>query len=174
MSILIISLPRTGSSELGNKLSEKNNLKYIYEPFDRNKNLTEIEIDKDILIKTVVFRSPIFIDETNRILWLINLSKEFDEVILLSRKNLIECAESWAYLVYNKKVRNFRDNRPYLWKKTPNYDDALEFIKKCHYELEYISSQLNIPITYYEDLYDPNDKRKLRKGNLIDYKKKII
>jgi hypothetical protein len=174
MSILIIALPRTGSSNLGKNLSNKYELDYIYEPFDSLKKIDKIEVKENTLIKTVVFRAPIFIDESNRIQWLIDFTREFNQTILLSRKNLISCAESWAYLVHNKKKRNFRDNLPYFWEKTPNYDESLEFIKNCHKELEYISEESNIPITYYEDIYDPEDVRRLRMGNKSDLGKKII
>jgi hypothetical protein len=34
MSILIIALPRTGSSELGRRLSTYNKFKYEFEPFN--------------------------------------------------------------------------------------------------------------------------------------------
>jgi hypothetical protein len=49
-----------------------------------------------------------------------------------------------------------------------------QFIQKCNSELVYISEKLNIPITYYEDIYNENDSNKLRKGNRFDYSKNII
>jgi hypothetical protein len=174
MSILIIALPRTGSSELGKNLSKLYTLDYLYEPFDPLKGITEINIDKNTLIKTMVFRAPVFIKNSDRIQWLIEFTKQFDQTILLSRKNLTECAESWSYLLHHKKLRKFRDNFPYFWEKTPNYDEDFEFIKNCQTELEIISDELNIPITYYEDIYDPNDDGRLRKGNRNDIGKKIF
>lgn len=174
MSILIIALPRTGSSELGKNLSDKNRLKYVYEPFDAFKGIKNIDVNKNTLIKTVVFRHPVFIEEAERISWLIEFTKKFDSTILMSRRNIIECAESWAYLVHNKKEINFRGDAPYFWEKTPNYDQALTFIKNCHTDLEYISEKIDVPITYYEDIYDLNDKGRLRKGNKEEIVKKII
>jgi len=167
-------LPRTGSSELGKTLSGQHGLNYIYEPFDALKKISKIDVGKNTLIKTVVFRHPIFVHESDRISWLIEFTKKFDQTILLSRKNLTDCAESWAYLVYNKEQRNFRDNLPYFWEKTPNYEESLEFIKRCHKDLEYISQELNIPITYYEDIYNPNDEKRLRRGNKKDLPEKLL
>jgi hypothetical protein len=174
MNILIISLPRTGSTELGKRLSIKHNLKYECEPFNYGNNIFNNPNLKNIVIKTIVFHLPNYIDESNRINWLIELSQNFNEVILLSRRNLVACAESWAYLNYKEKQENFKNNSPYVWEKTPNYDTEFEFIQKCNSELFYISEKLNIPITYYEDIYDENDSNRLRKGNRFDYPKNII
>ena len=75
-------------------------------------------------------------DELNRINWLIELSKKFNKIILLSRRNLIACAESWAYLQYNEKQKRFKADSPYLWEKTPNYDEEFKnFIQVCPKEM---------------------------------------
>lgn len=174
MNILIISLPRTGSTELGKEVSNKRKLKYECEPFNSgNRLFTDTDLN-NIVLKTILFHLPIYVEESNRINWLIQLSKNFNEVILLSRRNLIACAESWAYLQYNEKQKSFKANSPYLWEKTPNYDEEFNFIKKCNSELEFISQKLNIPITYYEDIYNENNSNRLRKGNRFDYSKNII
>lgn len=175
MNILIIALPRTGSTELGRRLSLKHNLKYEFEPFKTGtRNIMDLSKFKNSVIKTIIFQLPNIIKDEDRIEWLINLAKESDEVILLSRKNLKNCAESWAYLMYKENEYDRKPNEPYLWEPTPNYDKEYEFIKKCNDELIHISKILNIPITFYEDIYDLNDTGKLRKGNRIDFKAKII
>ena len=174
MNILIISLPRTGSTELGKDISNKHKLKYECEPFNGGDRLLHNKDLQNIVLKTILFHLPNYIEEPNRINWLVELSQNFNKVILLSRRNLVACAESWAYLQYNEKQKSFRADSEYLWEKTPNYDDEFNFIKKCNSELEFISQKLNIPITYYEDIYNENDSKKLRKGNRIDYFKNII
>lgn len=174
MNILIISLPRTGSTELGKDISIKHKLKYECEPFNGgNKLFNDFDLNS-VVLKTILFHLPSYVDEDNRINWLIELSKKFNEIILLSRRNLISCAESWAYLQYYEKQKSFKADEPYLWERTPNFDIEFEFIKKCDSELKYISKILNIPITYYEDIYDENDSNRLRKGNRFDYSKNII
>lgn len=172
MSILIIALPRTGSSELGRRLSTHNKFKYEFEPFNPSVGLPPLTDFKKIVLKTVIFHLPYYVNEENRINWLIELTKNFDEVVLLSRKNLTDCAESWSYLMYKEK--SFKSNQPYLWEKTPNYNEEYNNIIKWNDELLFISNELNIPITYYEDIYKSNENGKLRKGNLNDYEKKII
>lgn len=174
MNILIIALPRTGSSELGKRLSIKHNLKYEFEPFNSSTTIPDISKFKNAVVKTIIFHLPNIIKNEDRLDWLIHLTKEFDEVILLSRKNLTDCAESWAYLMYKEKEKNFKSNESYLWERTPNYDKEYEYIQRCNNEMIYLSNTLNIPITFYEDIYDINDKDKLRKGNRLDYPTQII
>lgn len=173
MSVLIIALPRTGSTELGKKIALENNLKFEFEPFNPILKLPYINEYANNVVKTMVFHTPVFIKEDERLDWLIKISKDFKKVILLSRKDLIACAESWSFLLY-ETIKGFKSNQPYVWKKTPNYDDQLLFIKKCNEELHYLSNILNIPITYYEDIYDVNDSNKLRKGDRDLFNTKLI
>jgi hypothetical protein len=175
MNILIISLPRTGSTELGKDISFKHKLKYECEPFNGGKRFFGDYDLNNVVLKTIVFHLPNYIEESNRISWLIELSQNFNEVILLSRRNLVACAESWAYLMHNEKQKRFKADEPYLWEKTPNFNFGMyQFIKKCNSELVYISEKLNIPITYYEDIYNENDSNRLRKGDVFNYSKNII
>ena len=174
MNILIISLPRTGSTELGKDISIKHKLKYECEPFNGGSRLLNHSDLNNIVLKTILFHLPSYVNESNRINWLVELSNNFNEVILLSRRNLVQCAESWAYLQYNEKQKSFKADTPYLWERTPNFDEEFKFIQKCNFELEYISQKLNIPITYYEDIYNENDSNRLRKGNRFDFSKNII
>jgi hypothetical protein len=174
MNILIISLPRTGSTELGKRLSIHHLFKYELEPFVSGGKLLESTDFNNTVLKTIIFHLPSNVNEDQRINWLVELSKKFNEVILLSRKNLISCAESWAYLQYNEKQKSFNSTTPYLWERTPNFDEEYKFIQKCNSELQRLSEKLNIPITYYEDIYDEKDSNRLRKGNRFDFSKKII
>lgn len=164
MSILIIALPRTGSTSLGEKLSRETKMYFEFEPFNPLARLKYDESYSQKIVKTMIFHTPFFIDESERLNWLEEISKDFNEVILLSRKDLTACTESWSFLLHNSK-RGFRSNLPYVWEKTPNYDEQLEFIKKCDDELNYLSKKINVPIKYYEDLYDLNDVNRLRKGD---------
>jgi len=162
MSILIIALPRTGSTSLLYKLAKKNNLNPLFEPFD-NTGRVNYNGEKNIVLKTIICHHPNNFE----------LSKGFDEVILLSRKNILECAESHAYQTYFSKTKNYNSNNEYYYEEVPSkifqlcYNDII----KWNEELNELSLKLNIPITYYEDLYDLNDKNRLRKGNKGDIKK---
>lgn len=165
MRVLIIALPRTGSTSLLYKIAKENNLKPLFEPFD-NSDRSKYAMEKGIVVKTIICHHP-----NNS-----KLAKEFDEVILLSRKNLLECAESHAYQVYFSKTKSYNSNFPYLYEKAP--EDVFKLcysnILKWNYEINQLSVKLNIPVTYYEDLYNPEDERRLRKGDRNKSGKKLI
>jgi hypothetical protein len=172
MKVLIISLPRTGSTSLLNKISNDRNLKPFFEPFDGTNRHTYDEKRNDVVVKTIIC-TQYPKNVVNYMDWIIDFSGLFDEVILLSRKDLTACAESHAYSVYNRN-RGFTSNDEYLWEKTPIDDLCYQNVTKWNESMIELSSKLNIPITYYEDIYDLNDKGKLRKGNRDGIRKKII
>jgi hypothetical protein len=104
------------------------------------------------------------------------LSKEFDEVILLTRKNVIECTESHAYQTYFSKKKNYNSNTPYVYEEVPSeiYELCYNDIIKWNEELNELSTKLNVSITYYEDIFDSNNEGRLRKGNRDKTIKKLI
>lgn len=156
MKILIISLPRCGSSSLLNRIAEEKKLRPIFEPFsNRHKKPTKTYDDK-IVIKTMIYHCPVE--------WYNEFSKEFDEIILLSRKDLKSCAESYAFLIYMER-NGYIYNQEYFWKETPNYQTINSFIINWDNKLNQLSKMLNVPIIYYEDIFDINSEKRLRKGN---------
>ena len=170
MKILIIALPRTGSTSVLNKYSLEYNLKKIEEPFNiRNlEKLNENDLNQDnIVLKTIIDQIPS--NETNHINYWFNKCKEFDKVILLSRKDLKACAESLAFLDYNEK-NGFKHNEKYEWYLTPNFNKWYEYLISANEDLLILGKLLNIETTYYEDIFDLNSKDRLRIGNLKRYK----
>jgi hypothetical protein len=162
MKILIISLPRSGSTSLMFKMAEEKKLKPICEPFD-NRHKEPIKPYNDgCVIKTIVRQYPKTV--TDPIKWYANLSQEFDETILLSRKDLIACTESLAYLEHFK-MQGFQPNQDYFWKKTPNYKMSEFHINDCSNKINKLSEILNIPIIFYEDIFDISSEKRHRKGN---------
>lgn len=164
MKILLITLPRTGSTSLLKTLSEKYNLKAISEPFNSfTKNLEEYknfdwENTNQICVKTHINHKDI--------LFYSNFVKLFDKVILVSRKDLKLCAESLAYANY---FGNFSEK--YEWVSTPNLLENIKLVKKFDEDLKNLSKLINVNISYYEDLFDVNSENKLRKN---DIKRKTI
>jgi len=170
MRILVISLPRTGSTSFSKKLAKDNGLSLVFEPFAPNaellnaiKNFESDYTKDDVVVKTLIN------DEYN-IDWLIELSKGFDVIYLLSRKNLKECVDSWAYLNHNRGNIDFETE--YYWEKTPNYNVCFNEIHRWNTKLKTLSEKLNQTIIYYEDIFDTNNNR-LRKGDR-PFDKKII
>jgi hypothetical protein len=90
----------------------------------------------------------------------------FDKIILLSRKNLTECAESLSYANYFK---NF--TQTYKWIKTPNLNKNIKLVEKFNDEMIKLSTIINLNITYYEDVFDVNSEDRLR---IFDTKNKML
>ena len=164
MKILLITLPRTGSTSLLKKIGEEQNLISITEPFNNvNGNLEKYKYynwknTNDICVKTHINHKDVT--------FYLEFIKFFDEVILLSRKDLKALAESLSYSNY---FQNFTEK--YEWIKTPNFNENIKLVKEFNEELEKLSKLTNIKILYYEDLFDSESKDKLRKN---DFKRKSI
>jgi hypothetical protein len=165
MSILIIALPRTGSTSLLYKLAKENALKPLFEPFD-NTGRIQYNGEKNVVLKTIISHHPDNFE----------LSKEFNEVILLSRRNILECAQSHAYQTYFSKIKNYNSNNQYYYEEVPSniFELCYNHITMWNNDLNELSYRLNIPITYYEDMFDINSSARLRKGNENKFDKKLI
>jgi hypothetical protein len=152
MSILIISLPRTGSTSLLYKLAKENGLTPLFEPFD-NSGRVQYNGEKNVIVKTIICHHPNNLE----------LISNFDEIILLNRRNLKELIESHSYQTYFLKT-GYNSNNPYVYKEPPQ-----EIINLCttdilnwNEEINYLSEITKIPITYYEDIFDSNSSDRLR------------
>jgi hypothetical protein len=164
VKILVISLPRTGSTSFAKKLAKENKLSFVFEPFAPNAELLNIfkNFDTDYTKDNIILKT--LINDAYDIDWFINLTKDFNKVYLLSRKNLKECIESWAYLNYYRNQNKFDFETEYYWEKTPNYNECFNQIHRWDNKLKLLSNELNEPIIYYEDIFDTNNNR-LRKGD---------
>lgn len=170
MRILVIALPRTGSTSFSKKLALDNGLSFVFEPFAPNAELLNIfkNFDTDYTKDDVVVKTLVNNEYSTE--WLIQLSKTFDKTYLLSRKDLKQCVDSWAYLNYNRGEIDFETE--YYWEKTPNYDDCEKQIYDWNLKLIKLSENLQLPIIYYEDIFDIT-KNRLRKGDK-EFSKKIL
>lgn len=164
MRLLILSLPRTGSTSFSKKLANDYNLSLVFEPFapsaklfNKTKNF-EIDYTKDNIVVKTLINDECDID------WFIDFSNKFDDIFLLSRYDLAQCIDSWAYLTYKRKEIGFDFESEYFWERTPNYIECESQIIRWNYKLEKISKILNKSIIYYEDIFDVT-KNRLRKGD---------
>ena len=186
MKILIISAPRAGSTSLFNGLYKSlHNFKGFCEPFNGgNESLgnsnKEYSLNySNLLVKllpwTYFNSKPLPIYFTHSLFQhnylpfstflhyliedLIKYSSNFNKIILLRRKNEIESAKSMAYASSNNEyhIPYFYDNTKY------DYNEDLNFILNSNKAIENLSNKLNIPITYYEDLFTGN------KDNIKDF-----
>jgi hypothetical protein len=163
MKILIICLPRTGSTSLTNKIADDNNLNPIFEPFD-GQNRVIYNGEDNVVLKTIIDQTyPI--GQKDYVNYWFNKSKEFDKIILLSRKDLKACAESLSFLDYNHR-NGFQYNEKYEWHSTPNFNQWYKYVISKNEDLHILGKLLNIDIIYYEDIFDLNSTERLRVGNL--------
>ena len=159
MKILLITLPRTGSTTLLKTISEEQKLNPISEPFnDVNGNLEKYKDydwknTNDMCVKTHINHKDITL--------YLEFIKFFDEVILLSRKDLNACAES---LSYANHFQTFTEK--YEWTITPNLNENIKLVKEFNKKLEKLSKLTNIKISYYEDLFNLESEDKLRKNDI--------
>lgn len=184
MKILIISLPRTGSTSLLFKMADEYNVRPIFEPFHDGTNTfyngetiwTYNKNENNVIVKTIVHHHPNNLE----------LVKEFNIIILLSRRNLKECAESNAYFAKqvnsakeiilknnNEYKSGYKSYTPYFYDNISQreFETSFNFILKLDSELKKLSELLKIPITYYEDIFDVNSKDRLRKNKSKDVPK---
>ena len=164
MKILIISLPRTGSTSFLKNICKKHNLKEIHEPFDQvNGNLQNYKNfdfvnELNIGVKTHINHMDID--------FYVNYFKIFDKVFLLSRKNLKECAESLSYANYTNTYLS-----KYSYRRTPNLDNTIKLVNDLNDKITTLSKLINVDIMYYEDVFDVNSVERLR---MIDTKKTLL
>ena len=165
MKILIIALARSGSTSLMKNIAKENNLNPMFEPFNynhENKNIYNSN-DNNIVLKTLVGQYPNSEPFSNLETlkkwedWIVDFSKDFDKVIILSRKNLNNAAESFSVASINN---NWFDK--YEYTELPNLLEAKKHIYYTVRFLKNVSIRLNIPFTYYEDIFDENSKDRLR------------
>lgn len=164
MKILIVAIPRTGSSNLLFSLAEENRLVPLFEPFDKSGRVKYTADMKDVVVKTMIFQHHNIVE----------LAKEFTQIILLSRKDLIKCSESYAYFKKNK-VKHFKSYYPYYYEDVSEEEfvSAYREISELNSKLFKLSQDIKVPITYYEDIYDedsPYRLRKFKKEDLNPYK----
>jgi len=172
MKILIIGTARSGTTSLRRgiqsqgyhtigepfKSNTHESLVYEFITGDRTYPLPELSEHKNICIKILCDQVPKNLN-TSFIEFIKEFIKEFDKVILLDRKNLIEHEESFIHLHW-RMARNEKVHQSWTSDLIP------ETFKKQHYDefrhthlhlqkeqLKQISEYTKIPVTWYEDLY---------------------
>jgi len=116
----------------------------------------------NVVVKTLIGQPQL----NNLVKFYSEFSKKFDDVILLSRHDLVAVSESFSYLKWNlDKGVSFDDE--YHWEETPNLNETYKLITKLNDDLIKLSNNLKIPITYYEDIYNINSNDRLRKNKRV-------
>jgi hypothetical protein len=166
MKILLIAIPRSGSTTLMKTISSTLKLSKVNEPF--NEGLWENVKYDNVPENNVIVKSLVDIDVPNIINFYKKYSKLFDKIILLSRKNTEELIESYAFQEWNRKYLNGKVINHGKWQQKYNYVQEGDLdnwtnwtnqMLKNKNDLEIISNELNIEIDWYEDLYCGDEEK---------------
>jgi hypothetical protein len=110
MKILIISLPRTGSTVMVDLLSDKLNLIGYNEPLRLSRSVFEheeffktLKNANNIVVKDIIYYRPhtISIEEYDK--WVVEYCEMFDKVVFLSRRNEKDHIESYIICYFRIK-----------------------------------------------------------------------
>ena len=159
MKILIISVPRSGSTTLIKALSSTLKLKKIDEPF--NEGLWgsvkyDIIPENNVVVKSLI---DIVVPNHNTINFYKEYSKLFDKTIILSRHNVKELSESYAFQAWKNSKNPNTWHQKYTYSQNGDIDKWVEFMIKNKADLEILSNELNIEIDWYEDLYCGDEEK---------------
>ena len=153
---LIIGVPRSGTTSLMKSISSANNLPYVYEPLRFETDITDI---KDVVIKTQLHQINSLTNSGNVtnehlkkcILFYVEFSKQFDNVILINRRDTKSQSESLSahHNGINEKLKYVYSEQVYDGKAKLLYNN-IELLNKYLIKL---SEMIKIPIDTYEDVY---------------------
>ena len=160
MKILIIATPRSGSSVLTSSISRMLGYIQYQEPYNfghpsaASQRFPDV-LPENVVVKTMINQLPI--GKTDYIKFYIEESKKYDKIILLSRKDVFSAYESFNH----NMITNFKGNwhQPYTYNQDSfNLTLFKDYLYWTSLLIQY-SMTTNIPITWYEDLYNINESQ---------------
>ena len=175
MKTLIIALPRTGSTNYMHQLAKERVASSRMEPMhirNADGSIFSVREMTNVVVKTIL-RLDTPVSDDKYFAFLLNAMKEYDEIILLTRRDLKACAESWAYFKNNKAV-GYESTGSYVWKSNKGFDGDYYQIRKLDNELKHMSRNLGIPLIYYEDIFDQYGPQRQRLDARPDFKTSIL
>ena len=192
MKVLIISVPRSGSTSIFRGLyNSLDGYMGFDEPFNgsdegfgdkkQNYNLNSSNLIVKLLTGDLAFLSPIrdYIFSENYVSFkdliplfaekLVEYSTNFNRIILLDRKNHYLAAQSLQYAGDREEKTHY--HKKYKYNLNNNVKPQIfNFLNNHRILLNEVSKSLNLNINYYEDIYtnNPNDAIKFLNNNKIE------
>ena len=170
MKILIIAISRSGSTALARMFGHILGYTTYYEPFNFGHPSAASQIFPNTLpsncvVKSISDQKPK--DVIDILDFYTKYVNEYDRVILLSRKDKQLVYES----ILHRVTYFFNGNwhTPYVYQELPENKEVREYVKNQSNLIESLSDILNIPITWYEDLYSGNQQiveREIKNWNI--------
>lgn len=156
MKVVLLALPRTGSTSITNYVSETHKETFtIVEPFNTLLYKNPIPYSKlvahsSVFIKTMFADNPPEFQELSHKNFVRKLHRDFDKVICLFRRNKKEHVESYAQAeLTGKWARQYR----YSNKASTLFDMLKSRIEEKEKEMVEVADELGLQKYYYEDLY---------------------
>ena len=158
-SILIIAVPRTGSTSLCNSFGKS--FKEIEEPLNPTivskspldtKSFIELISKKNIVVKTMPDHLPSDWKEGDYMNFIDNIIPYFDHIILLDRKDIKQQHDSWVRMI------SYFADKPHHILRDENLDEAERFLYLQKYLIREISIKHNLKIYFYENIFFNNYK----------------
>jgi hypothetical protein len=151
-NILILAVPRSGSSNLLHSIAAAYNFEQVFEPKPWHLHKNKWKIKDNQVAKVISF--PYKIKFPNFYKEIIN---SYDKTILLSRYGVKEQIESLAVLKHNtidSRNVNRKWSEDELKEVSSNeMRDVENLVMNNRKTIEEISKEFNLPINYYEDVY---------------------
>ena len=170
MKILIIAIARSGSTTLATMFGRILNYTTYHEPFNFTHPKTASKVFPNTLptncvVKTISDQKPK--DVIDSLDFYTKYVNEYDKVVLLSRKDKQLVYESILYRVTYFFKGNW--HTPYVYQELPENKQIRDYVETQSNLIESLSDILDIPITWYEDLYSGNQQiveREIKNWNI--------
>ena len=156
--ILIVGTARSGTTNLSKALKYTFGLQKLGEPWNQDINEYKLGpgaepfpypdgIKPYSIVKTLIQHLPISWNK-GHIEFYNDITKYFDKTIILTRRNLLDMAMSFEKA---KEIGHWHTE--YVVEDESKYNLDIKFHKFCQNLLEQVADTLNLPITWYEELY---------------------
>ena len=170
MKILIIAISRSGSTALARMFGHILGYTTYYEPFNFSHPSAASQIFPNTLpsncvVKSISDQKPK--DVIDILDFYTKYVNEYDKVILLSRKDKQLVYES----ILHRVTYFFNGNwhTPYVYEELPENKKVRDYVENQSNLIESLADILDIPITWYEDLYSGNQQiveREIKNWNI--------
>ena len=172
MSILIITNPRSGSTALLTSLAKCTGYRAVHEPLNpilKNPQIAamphldysdidfdNISKDDKLVVKCMTHQYP---ETSDAYSYFLTFAKQFKHVIILSRRDINAQATSYAIAQKRSKLsgkNDFQTEYSSDYKVPQSAIDAkIDFYVNEKTKIELLSLDLNVGITWYEDVFSP-------------------
>mgnify|MGYP005990565417 CR=1 FL=1 len=176
--VSILCTSRSGSTNLSLYLKQVFDIKLISSPFLNDKEKKIDFLKENNFYKHMIHSLPLGYNDLYE--FGKDVIKLSNTVILLDRKNKIKQAESLAFRKYKYKndYSKYHIREPYNIIDKKLVDKCLLYYNKQSDVIKQLSSDFNLPIFWYEDIYFNNGLEKLSKYLNVKinnkYKKKYL